>query len=157
MIREIYFAGGCFWGIEEFFLRISGVIDTRAGYANSLIENPSYRDVCAGFTDASECVKVIYEDELISLKFLLEKFFSVIDPTSLNRQGADIGTQYRSGIYYTDDKDGAFIKSYIGQISSSYEEKIVTEVLKIKNFYEAEDYHQRYLRKNPSGYCHIKL
>ncbi len=157
MIREIYFAGGCFWGIEEFFLRISGVIDTRVGYANSLIENPSYRDVCAGFTDASECVKVIYEDGLISLKFLLEKFFSVIDPTSLNRQGADIGTQYRSGIYYTDDKDGAFIKSYIGQISSSYEEKIVTEVLKIKNFYEAEDYHQRYLRKNPSGYCHIKL
>lgn len=156
-MKDIYFAGGCFWGIEEYFSRIEGVTDTEVGYANSKVENPSYELVCSGMTDSAETVKIIYDENIISLENLLEKLFLVIDPTLLNRQGNDIGSQYRTGIYYNEDEDLEIINSYIDSIKNNYKKDILTEVLKIKNFYPAEDYHQDYLKKNPNGYCHIKL
>lgn len=156
-MKDIYFAGGCFWGIEEYFSRIEGVTDTEVGYANSKVENPSYELVCSGMTDSAETVKIIYDENIISLENLLEKLFLVIDPTLLNRQGNDIGSQYRTGIYYNEDEDLEIINSYIDSIKNKYKKDILTEVLKIKNFYPAEDYHQDYLKKNPNGYCHIKL
>ena len=156
-MKDIYFAGGCFWGVEEYFSRINGVIDTEVGYANSKVENPSYELVCSGMTDSSETVKIIYDENIISLENLLEKLFLVIDPTLLNRQGNDIGSQYRTGIYYNNDEDFKLINSYIDKIRHNYDKDILTEVLKIKNFYPAEEYHQDYLKKNPNGYCHIKL
>lgn len=156
-MKDIYFAGGCFWGIEEYFSRIEGVTDTEVGYANSKVENPSYELVCSGMTDSAETVKIIYDENIISLEDLLEKLFLVIDPTLLNRQGNDIGSQYRTGIYYNEDEDLEIINSYIDSIKNNYKKDILTEVLKIKNFYPAEEYHQDYLKKNPNGYCHIKL
>lgn len=156
-MKDIYFAGGCFWGIEEYFSRIEGVTDTEVGYANSKVENPSYELVCSGMTDSAETVKIIYDENIISLENLLEKLFLVIDPTLLNRQGNDIGSQYRTGIYYNEDEDLEIINSYIDSIKNNYKRDILTEVLKIKNFYPAEEYHQDYLKKNPNGYCHIKL
>ncbi|WP_019132461.1 peptide-methionine (S)-S-oxide reductase MsrA [Peptoniphilus obesi] len=156
-MKDIYFAGGCFWGIEEYFSRIEGVTDTEVGYANSKVENPSYELVCSGMTDSAETVKIIYDENIISLENLLEKLFLVIDPTLLNRQGNDIGSQYRTGIYYNEDEDLEIINSYIDSIKNNYKKDILTEVLRIKNFYPAEEYHQDYLKKNPNGYCHIKL
>ena len=156
-MREIYLAGGCFWGVEAYFKRIAGIVDTEVGYANSIIENPSYKEVCTGRTDAAETVKIIYDEEKITLKEILKALFKVIDPTLINRQGPDIGSQYRSGIYYTDENDRETIENFIENVKGDYKMPIATEVMKLQNFYEAEDYHQDYLDKNPDGYCHIKL
>lgn len=154
-IHTIYFAGGCFWGTEHFMKLIKGVVTTEVGYANSNTPNPSYKEVCTGATNAAETVKVIYDADVVSLSFLIDLFFKTIDPTSLNRQGNDRGTQYRTGIYYTDDQQRDIIEQSIEKISRSYTRPIVVECLPIKNFYPAEDYHQDYLGKNPGGYCHI--
>lgn len=154
-IQTIYFAGGCFWGTEHFMKLIKGVVTTEVGYANSNTPNPSYKEVCTGATNAAETVKVIYDADVVSLSFLIDLFFKTIDPTSLNRQGNDRGTQYRTGIYYTDDQQRDIIEQSIEKISRSYTRPIVVECLPIKNFYPAEDYHQDYLGKNPGGYCHI--
>lgn len=156
-MREIYLAGGCFWGVEAYFKRIAGVVDTEVGYANSIIENPSYKEVCSDRTDAAETVKINYDEEKIGLEEILKALFKVIDPTMINRQGPDIGSQYRTGIYYTDESDKEKIEEFIDSIRGDYKMPIETEVLKLKNFYEAEEYHQDYLDKNPDGYCHIKL
>lgn len=153
--QTIYFAGGCFWGTEHFMKLIKGVVATEVGYANSNIPNPSYKEVCTGATHAAETVKVIYDADVVSLSFLIDMFFKTIDPTSLNRQGNDRGTQYRTGIYYTDDRQRYIIEQSIEKISRLYTKPIVVECLPIKNFYPAEDYHQDYLGKNPGGYCHI--
>lgn len=156
-MREIYLAGGCFWGVEAYFKRIDGIVDTEVGYANSIIENPSYKEVCTGRTDAAETVKINYDEEIIGLEEILKALFKVIDPTMINRQGPDIGSQYRTGIYYTDESDKEKIEKFIDSIRGDYNMPIATEVMKLKNFYEAEEYHQDYLDKNPDGYCHIKL
>ncbi len=156
-MKTIYLAGGCFWGVEEYFSRIKGISDTTVGYANSLRENPAYEEVCSGEPEAAETVKIIYDDEIISLKEILAYFFKIIDPTVLNRQGNDVGIQYRTGIYYENNDDKGVILDYIEKIKANYKSDIVTEVIKIMNFYEAEEYHQDYLKKNPGGYCHIKL
>lgn len=153
--KTIYFAGGCFWGTEHYFKMIKGVVGTTVGYANSIIENPSYKDVCSGDTLAAETVKVDYDPSLVSLEFLTRMFFHAIDPTSLNRQGNDIGTQYRTGIYYTDNEDLAEIYKVFEEQRSTTEGEIVVEVKALQNFYAAEDYHQDYLDKNPDGYCHM--
>lgn len=153
--KTIYFAGGCFWGTEHYFKMIKGVVGTTVGYANSIIENPSYKDVCSGDTLAAETVKVDYDPSLVSLEFLTRMFFHAIDPTSLNRQGNDIGTQYRTGIYYTDNEDLAEIYKVFEEQRSTTEGEIVVEVKALQNFYAAEDYHQDYLDKNPDGYCHL--
>lgn len=154
-IRQIYFAGGCFWGTEHFFKLITGVTDTETGYANSLIPDPTYKEVCTGATNAAETVCVQYDSEQISLRELILLYFATIDPTSLNRQGNDHGTQYRTGIYYTDPADRAVIEECINELSAHYSEPIAVECAELENFYPAEDYHQDYLDNNPSGYCHI--
>ncbi len=156
-MKEIYLAGGCFWGVEAYYKRIDGIVDTEVGYANSRVESPSYKEVCTGRTDAAETVKIIYDEDKITLEEILKALFKVIDPTLINRQGPDIGSQYRSGIYYTDENDRKTIENFIENVRGDYKMPIATEVMKLINFYEAEDYHQDYLDKNPDGYCHIKL
>lgn len=157
MKQIIYLAGGCFWGIEAYFGYIKGVMKSRVGYANSNIDNPSYELVCSGKTNAVEVVEITYNNNIISLDSILDEFFSIIDPTTLNKQGNDIGTQYRSGIYFINENEEEKIKEYISKIKIKYDKEIVTEIKKLDNFFEAESYHQKYLSKNPNGYCHIDL
>lgn len=152
---EIYFAGGCFWGTEHFLKQIKGVKSTQVGYANSTVANPSYEQVCSGMTNAAETVKVVYDPEEVDLDLLLELYFQTIDPTSLNRQGNDRGTQYRTGIYYIDENNIPTINKAIKALSTQYSKPVAIEVKPLENFYPAETYHQDYLDKNPNGYCHI--
>lgn len=154
--KIIFLAGGCFWGTEHLMKQINGVVETQVGYANSNMPNPTYREVCSGETDAAECVKVVYDPKVITLSKLLSIFFLSIDPTSLNKQGGDCGTQYRTGIYYTDEADKRIIDSSVNDLSKEYSAPIVIEVEPLNNFFNAEDYHQDYLDNNPNGYCHIK-
>ena len=156
-LRTICLAGGCFWGTEAFIERVPGVYETRCGYANGTTHNPTYEEVCAGDTGHAETVMVRYDPELLGLDKLLNAFFETIDPTSLNRQGEDAGTQYRTGIYYTDEGDRDGILLFIAGRQSGFDEPIVTEVLPLRCFYDAEEYHQKYLEKNPGGYCHVDL
>ncbi len=154
-MKKIYLAGGCFWGVEHYLSLLNGVKETTVGYANSDIESPSYEDLKAHRSLASETVEVIYKEDAISLKELLEMFFLIIDPTILDQQGHDIGHQYRTGIYYVDQADRDIIKSSLDELSLKYDKPIVTELLPLENFTIAEDYHQDYLIKNPTGYCHV--
>lgn len=156
-IKEIYLAGGCFWGTEHYFKMIEGVVFTEVGYANSVIENPSYEEVCSGNTKAAEAVFIKYDSSVISLEMLLDMYFVSIDPTSINKQGHDVGLQYRTGIYYIDENDLSVINEVILRQQKNYDEEIVVEVMPLENFYAAEDYHQDYLDKNPNGYCHLPL
>lgn len=153
--KEIYLAGGCFWGTEKYLSLIAGVVNTDVGYANGNTTNPSYEDVCYNDTGHAETVRVVYDPDKISLEYLLTLYYNIIDPTSLNRQGGDEGAQYRTGIYYVDPADADIIKASISQLQSSYKKPIAIEILPIKNYYLAEDYHQKYLDKNINGYCHI--
>lgn len=157
MIREIYLAGGCFWGVEGYFKRIEGVKDTTCGYANGKTANPSYEDVCRHNTGHAETVRVLFDTDVINLEDLLIYYFRIIDPVSVNKQGNDVGTQYRTGIYYTDESLLPVIKAAVEREQRRYNEKIAVEVLPLENFYSAEEYHQNYLDKNPNGYCHINL
>ncbi|MBQ8063028.1 MAG: peptide-methionine (S)-S-oxide reductase MsrA [Clostridia bacterium] len=159
-MKTVYFAGGCFWGTQKFFDQFDGVLETEVGYANGTTERPSYEDVCYRDTGHAETVKVIYDEEQLSLKQLLRYYFMTIDPTSLNRQGNDRGTQYRTGIYYeAGDPEKATLLKDIGdileEVKQRYFEPLVVEVLPLDNFYTAENYHQKYLDKHPFGYCHI--
>lgn len=155
--KEIYLAGGCFWGVEEFIDRIDGVIDATSGYANGNTVNPSYEDVSYRKTGHAETVRVTYDSTIISLEGILNKYFLVIDPTSINKQGNDTGAQYRTGIYYVNVEDKNIIDGVINEQQKKYSKDIVVEVEKLNNFYEAEQYHQDYLKNNPNGYCHIDL
>jgi len=154
-MKKIYLAGGCFWGVEHFLSLINGVIKTTVGYANSDIPSPAYEDLKAHRSSASETVEVEYDEEILSLKELLQLFFMIIDPTLLDQQGHDIGHQYRTGIYYTDEEDKEIITKELSLLGLKYQKPIVTEILPLENFYVAEDYHQDYLIKNPAGYCHV--
>ena len=154
-MKEIYFAGGCFWGTERFFSLVKGVTGTEVGYANSRVKSPSYREVCGGGTGAAESVKVDYDPDIVSLPFLIDLYFKTIDPTSLNRQGNDVGEQYRTGIYYTDSADRAVIDEAVNRERMHYAHPIVVETKPLESFYPAEEYHQQYLANNPGGYCHI--
>ncbi|MGL5124319.1 MAG: peptide-methionine (S)-S-oxide reductase MsrA [Fusobacteriaceae bacterium] len=153
-MKTIYLAGGCFWGVENYFQNLKGVIDTKVGYANSITQKPNYQDVCSGKTQATETCRVTFDESLISFEKFLNHFFSIIDPTIINRQGNDIGSQYRTGIYYLETLEEPFILKYLKNKQKEFKEKIVTEVLKLENFYLAEEEHQSYLIKNPHGYCH---
>lgn len=153
--KEIYLAGGCFWGTEKYFSLISGVLKTDVGYANGDTESPSYEEVCNSDTGHAETVHIVYDPASIRLEYLLTLYYKIIDPISVNRQGGDIGSQYRTGIYYTDNSDIDIIKDSINKLQSSYKEPIAIEVLPLKNYYPAEEYHQKYLDKNILGYCHI--
>lgn len=153
--REIYFAGGCFWGTEHYLKQIRGVEHTEVGYANGNIENPTYEQVCTDKTGFAETVHVIYDSDIISLPRLIDLYLKIIDPTSLNKQGGDQGTQYRTGVFYTNNNDLPLIKNSLEKIAENYDKPLVVEIKPLNNFYKAEDYHQEYLIKNPTGYCHI--
>ena len=154
--KEIYFAGGCFWGTEHFFKQIRGVTFTETGYANGNTPNPTYKEVYTDRTGYAETVHVEYDDS-ISLPFLVRMFFKAIDPVSLNRQGEDAGTRYRTGIYYTDPEDLPAIKAVYDEVAREYDVPLAVELQPLRNFYPAEDYHQDYLENNPDGYCHLPL
>jgi peptide methionine sulfoxide reductase msrA/msrB len=151
----IYLAGGCFWGTEHYLKMINGVIETEVGFANGKTENPSYKDVCNKNTGHAETVKVTYNPEVLTLRNLLNIFFMAIDPTSINKQGEDEGTQYRTGVYYINEVDLFVINDAIEDLAKHYDKPIATEVAHLNNFYTAEEYHQNYLLKNPTGYCHL--
>ena len=155
MKKEIYLAGGCFWGTEHYFQKIKGVLSTKVGYANGNTLNPTYEEVCHKNTGHAETVKVIYDSDIISLPFLLELYYDVINPVSINRQGGDTGVQYRTGIYFVENRDREIIEHSISKLQKNYHEKIAIEVKPLEHFFAAEEYHQKYLDKNPAGYCHI--
>ena len=154
-MSEIYLAGGCFWGVEEYFSRIPGVTATEVGYANGHTSAPTYQQVCTDTTGYAETVHVVYNEQVVSLEFLLNMFFKAIEPTSLNRQGHDEGTRYRTGIYYVTDDQLPIINKVFAEQQALLTEPIAVERMPLKNFYTAEEYHQDYLDKNPNGYCHL--
>ncbi len=154
-LREIYFAGGCFWGVEEYFSRIPGVVETSVGYANGNTAYPDYRSVCGGQTGHAETVRVRYDSRKIPLAALVRQFFKIIDPTSLNRQGNDVGRQYRTGIYYLESAERAELAALMAEEQELLEKPLAVELMPLHDYWPAEEYHQRYLRKNPGGYCHI--
>ena len=156
-LKTIYLAGGCFWGVEAYMEKVYGVADVVSGYANGNTENPTYEDVLYKNTEHAETVKVDYDPEKISLEKILDYYLLVVDPTSLNKQGNDRGTQYRSGVYFTDENERKIIEERLKKEQEKYKDKIVVEVQKLENFYKAEEYHQDYLKKNPNGYCHIDI
>lgn len=156
-MKEIILAGGCFWGVEEYMSRLNGVVETKVGYANGTKPNPTYEEVCTGITGHVEACYIKFDEKEISLEELLYRFWNIINPTMINRQGPDIGNQYRTGIYYIDEKDLSIINKTLEEEQKKYEEPIVTEIEPLSCFYDAEEYHQKYLKKNPGGYCHINL
>ena len=155
MIKTIYLAGGCFWGTAHLFSLVPGVQSTVAGYANSVVADPTYQEVCTGRTDAAETVEVVYDADQVGLTDLLGLYFKSIDPVSLNRQGNDIGTQYRTGIYWTDPADEPVVDAMLQTLQRRYKQPLAIEAEPLQNFYPAEEYHQDYLVKNPNGYCHV--
>ena len=154
-MKEIYLAGGCFWGTEHFFKQIEGVMETEVGFANGHTANPTYQEVYTDTTGYVETVLVKYDPDVVGLEFLLKMYFKAIDPTSVNKQGHDEGTRYRTGIYYTDADDLPVINKVYAEEQANYPLPLAVEKLPLENFYTAEDYHQDYLDKNPTGYCHL--
>ena len=156
-LKEIYLAGGCFWGVEAYMQRVHGVYNVTSGYANGNTENPTYEDLIYNNSGHVEAVHVLYDPSLVDLRTLLGYYFRIIDPTSLNKQGNDQGVQYRTGIYYSDTSDLEVINKVIEKEQERYSNGIVVEVLPLIHYYLAENYHQDYLDKNPNDYCHIDL
>ena len=153
-MKIIYFAGGCFWGVEKYFSMAKGVLDTKVGYANGTLANPTYEDLKHGNDNASETVMIMYDENIVSLEKLLELYLRVVNPYSINKQGEDEGIQYRTGVYFVDMSEASIIKNYFKkELNDDYK----IEVLPLKSFYLAEEYHQDYLDKNPQGYCHINM
>ena len=154
-MAEIYLAGGCFWGLEEYFSRIEGVEETTVGYANGQVESTNYQLIHQ--TDHAETVHLIYDEERVSLREILLYYFRVIDPLSVNKQGNDVGRQYRTGVYYTDQADKAVIEQVFAEQEKQLGQTIAVELEPLRHYVLAEDYHQDYLKKNPGGYCHINV
>ena len=154
-VKIIHLAGGCFWGLEAYMQKLNGVEDAVSGYANGKTENPSYYDLKT--SGHAETVKVIYNPDIISLEDILAHYLRVVNPVSVNKQGNDVGTQYRTGIYYTDEADKTIIENILAKEQTKHDKPIAIEVEPLKQFYDAEEYHQDYLEKNPGGYCHIDL
>ena len=157
MIKDLYLAAGCFWGAEHFFKQINGVTFTQVGFANGNTPNPTYKEVYTDTTGYAETVHLQYDPLKVSLSFLLQMYFKAIDPTSLNKQGEDQGTRYRTGIYYVDPYDLPFINLAMAEEAKKYGLPLCVEVMPLQNFYSAEEYHQDYLVKNPDGYCHLPI
>ena len=153
--KDIYLAGGCFWGTEHFFKQIAGVTSTEVGFANGHTADPTYEQVYTDTTGYAETVHVVYDPSRVTLEFLLQMFFVAIDPTSLNKQGHDEGTRYRTGIYYTDSADRLVINAVYAAEQAKYDRPLVVECEPLTAFYPADDYHQDYLDKHPDGYCHL--
>ena len=155
--RDIYLAAGCFWGAEKYLKLIEGVTFTEVGFANGNTENPTYKEVYTDQTGYAETVHLRYNPSIVSLRFLLEMYFKAIDPTSLNKQGEDEGTRYRTGIYYSNSADRAVIDEVVAEEAKKYGLPLCVEVEPLRNFYPADEYHQDYLDKNPTGYCHLPV
>ncbi len=151
----VYLAGGCFWGTQRYFDCLPGVTATEVGYANGKTANPTYEQVKYEGAGHAETVKVTYDEDAISLAELLEQYYKVIDPVSVNRQGGDVGVQYRTGIYYTGEDQRAVAAASLAELQKRYDRPLAVELLPLEHFYTAEEYHQKYLEKNPGGYCHI--
>lgn len=154
-MKRIVLAGGCFWGVQGYYKKLKGIVNTNVGYTNGNITNPTYQDLKNGKATHAEAIEIFYDETLISLEKILEHMFRFIDPTSLNKQGGDIGIQYRSGIYYRDPSDKLVIDNFINKMNVLFKNKVVVEVMEEKGFYLAEEYHQDYLDINPNGYCHV--
>lgn len=153
-MKRIYLAGGCFWGLQKYFDQFDGIAGTEVGYANGPDKAPTYKEVCADSGHA-ETLKIDYDEKVISLEKILDLYFEVIDPLSVNRQGHDSGIQYRTGIYYTESSQLPEIRKVYGREEAKAGSPLAVEVEKLENFFPAEEYHQKYLDKNPGGYCHI--
>lgn len=154
-MKRIVLAGGCFWGVEAYYKQLRGVLETNVGYANGNFDNPSYEDLLSKRATHVEAVEIYYDEKEINLVQILEHLFRFIDPTSINRQGNDIGVQYRTGVYYQDLEDKRIIEDFIKAKNKEYNNQISVEVLVEEGFFLAEEYHQDYLDKNPNGYCHV--
>ncbi len=154
-MKKIYLAGGCFWGVQKYFEHLKGVVGTRVGYANGHVEAPTYEEVKKQNTGHAETVMVEYDPTVIGLDFLLSMYYKVIDPVSVNKQGEDVGSQYRTGIFWCDDEDEAVVMKSLENLQKEFKEPLAIEHEFLKSFYDAEEYHQEYLKKNPGGYCHI--
>lgn len=155
--REIYLAGGCFWGAQGYLRRLPGVLETEVGYANSVESNPTYEQVCSGSTEAAETVRVVYDADKLALPLLLQAYFASINPTNVNHQGNDVGTQYRTGIYWVNDEDEAVARHELDELQTVCDAPVAVEAMALENFYPADTVHQDYLIKHPCGYCHIDL
>lgn len=156
-IKDIYLAGGCFWGTEHYFKQVEGVVETEVGFANGHTENPTYEEVYTDETGYAETVHVKYNPEVVSLRFLLQLYFKAIDPVSLNKQGHDEGTRYRTGIYYTESADLPVVNEVFDEVQRHYVQPLAVERQPLERFFAADEYHQDYLEKNPTGYCHLPL
>ncbi len=156
-MKEIYLAGGCFWGAEHYFRNIEGVVDTEVGFANGDTPAPTYEQVYTDTTGYAETVRVIYNPDGLPLDELLRDYFRAIDPLSLNNQGEDEGTRYRTGVYYADSADLPVAMKVFEEIQAEYSSPLAVELLPLKNFFVAEGRHQDYLVKNPDGYCHLPI
>lgn len=154
-MKEIYLAGGCFWGTQKFFDQFDGVMETEVGYANGKFLNPTYEQVCREGTGHAETVRIRFDEQTLSLAGILERYFLTIDPLSVNRQGGDVGEQYRTGIYYEDNALLPEIEEAVRREADKVGRPLAVEVRRLENFSPAEEYHQKYLDKNPGGYCHI--
>ena len=154
-METIYFAAGCFWGVQDKFKNTPGVIETSSGYMGGSVENPTYKQVCTGDTGHAEVVEVKFDSQVISLEQLLGIFWDLHDPTSLNKQGPDLGTQYRSAIFYTNEEQLQLVNKSKDLVQPKFKNQIVTEVTLAPTFYPAEEYHQCYLEKNGKGSCKL--
>ena len=154
MIKTIYLAGGCFWGVQRYFDQFDGIVKTCVGYANGNTENPIYQDVKKGLTGHAETLQIQY-NEKITLEQILDHYFEIIDPVSINQQGEDKGISYRTGIFFTDSNDKCIIEDKMKEVQKHYDKPLAVIVEPLHNFYNAEEYHQKYLEKNPGAYCHI--
>ena len=156
-MRTIYLAGGCYWGVEKYVSNIAGVQETEVGFANGHLDTPVYVQVKKGDTGHAETVRVVYDARVLPLEKLLRLFFRIIDPTSFEKQGEDVGNQYRTGVYWTDASDETVVLTELAVLQAGYAEPLVVEACALESFYPAEEYHQKYLDKNPGGYCHVPL
>ena len=153
-MKTLYLAGGCFWGAQRFFDQFNGVLSTEVGYANGPTASPTYKEVCASSGHA-ETVRVDYDENVMPTQKLLEYYFMMIDPLSLNKQGGDEGVQYRTGVYYGDESLLPDIEAAFRKEQEKYDQPLAVELKPLEGFYGAEEYHQKYLVKNPTGYCHV--
>ncbi len=154
-MKKIIFAGGCFWGVEAYFKQLKGVVATKVGYIDGNKSKPTYEEVCDHIATHAEAVEIFYTG--VSLEDMLDHYFRIIDPTAVDRQGPDVGKQYRTGIYFSKLSDLDIIIKYIKEEQKKYDDVIAVEVKPESMFYLAESYHQDYLEKNPGGYCHVNL
>ncbi len=156
-MKKIVFAAGCFWGVEAYFKNVDGVSFTKVGYSNGEKDSPTYEEVCARHTGHVETCYVEYDESIITLGKLLKLYWKIVDPTVIDRQGPDVGNHYRTGIFYYSERDYSIIISSKEEEQTKYDLPIVTEIMPLKVFWPAEEYHQDYLGKNPGGYCHISF